>query len=56
MLSDEERQAKEAALSGLTGGSFGEIIILMLVIPVRNFSKLFELDCPIYVPVPHFRH
>jgi len=43
MLSEEERKAKENALSGLTGGSFGEIVVLLLVVPVRN---LFSIALP----------
>ena len=36
MLSEDEKKAKENALSGLTGGSFSEIVTLLLVVPVRS--------------------
>ena len=41
MLDQEERRAKEEALSGLTGGSFGEIVIMLLVVPVRKQGSIF---------------
>jgi hypothetical protein len=36
MLSVEERRLKEEALAGLTGGSFDEIVVLLMVVPVRE--------------------
>lgn len=42
MLSEDERKAKEAALAGLTGGSFSEIVLLLLVIPVRKSQDLMS--------------
>lgn len=46
MLSEEDRKAKEAALSGLSGGSFSEIVLLLLVIPVRKSGRCLSAPFP----------
>lgn len=51
MLSEEERKAKENALSGLTGGSFSEIVTLLLVVPVRNSDRLCTAIFASYSPL-----